>query len=172
MAYREYMNDIARADWAKTYELQEISMRKLLTSFVAAATLATASVLPAAADEPPSLVTVVTAENPQTQLMAMVLTMQAVEQGERVHMLLCGPGGDIALIDAPESATTPQPPRDFSPQGLMQALMGRGATVEVCAIYLPGMGADESVLVDGVGVAQPPEMARVMLGESTMVWSF
>jgi hypothetical protein len=69
-------------------------------------------------------VTVVTSDNPQTQLMSMVLTMQAVEQGHAVRMLLCGPGGDLALADAPESATAPQPPRDMSPQGLMRPSSG------------------------------------------------
>jgi hypothetical protein len=126
----------------------------------------------AAADDARPLVTVVTAENPQTQLMAMVLSMQAVEQGHSLRILLCGPGGDLALRDAPEGATAPQPPRDMSPQGLMQALMGRGAQVEVCAIYLPGLGADAGVLLEGVGVAQPPEMAGAMLAEGTVVWSF
>ena len=44
--------------------------------------------------------------------------------------------------------------------------------MEVCAIYLPGLGADASVLIDGVGVAQPPAMAGAMLGDGTTVWSF
>ena len=46
----------------------------------------------AAHAESDRLVTVVTSAEPQTQLMAMVLTMQAVQQGTDVHMLLCGPG--------------------------------------------------------------------------------
>jgi predicted peroxiredoxin len=143
-------------------------MRRLLLS----AGLAAMAALPAAAQDKAPLVTVVTSENPQTQLMSMVLTMQAVEQGHAVRMLLCGPGGDLALADAPESATAPQPPRDMSPQGLMRAIMERGARVEVCAIYLPGRGEDASALIDGVGVAQPPEMAGAMLAEGTVVWSF
>ena len=137
-----------------------------------ASALALGLAVPASAQEAPDLVTVVTSDQPQVQLMSMVLTMQAVEQGQSVHMLLCGAGGDLALTDAPESATAPQPPRDMSPQGLMTALIGRGATVEVCAIYLPGLGADESVLIEGVGVAQPPAMAGAMLGEGVTVWSF
>jgi predicted peroxiredoxin len=141
-------------------------------SLLAAAALAAAAVAPALAEGPDALVTVVTAENPQTQLMAMVLSMQAMEQGHSLRILLCGPGGDIALRDAPESATAPQPPRGASPQGLMQAMIGQGARVEVCAIYLPGLGADASVLIEGVGVAQPPEMAGAMLADDTIVWSF
>lgn len=127
---------------------------------------------PALAEGPGPLVTVVTAEHPQTQLAAMVLTMQAIEQGAEVRVLLCGPAGDIALRDAPESVTAPQPPRDMSPQGLLQAAMGQGARVEVCAIYLPGLGADAEALIEGVGVAQPPEMAGAMLGKGVTVWSF
>ena len=118
------------------------------------------------------LVTVVTSPEPQTQLMAMVLTMQAVQQGTDVHMLLCGPGGDLGLREAPETATAAQPPRDMSPQGLMQAIMKQGGTVEVCAIYLPGRGEGPEVLLDGVGVASPPDMAAAMLDDDARVWSF
>lgn len=128
---------------------------------------------PVLADDATDLVTVVTSDNAQTQLMAMVLTTQAVmEHGASAHVLLCGPGGDLALRDAPESATSPQPPRDASPQGMLQNLIANGARVEVCAIYLPGLGADASVLMDGVGVAQPPAMAGAMLAEGARVWSF
>ena len=144
----------------------------MLWKHAAAAALGLALATPALSQEAPDLVTVVTSDQPQVQLMSMVLTLQAVEQGQSAHMLLCGAGGDLALSDAPESATAPQPPRDASPQGLMSMLMGRGVTVEVCAIYLPGLGADESVLIDGVSVAQPPAMAGAMLGDDTQVWSF
>lgn len=127
---------------------------------------------PAFADPAEKLVTVVTSENAQTQLMAMVLTTQAVEQGVDARILLCGPGGDLALIDAPESATAPQPPRDASPQGMLQMLMARGVTVEVCAIYLPGLGATAEALIEGVGVAQPPAMAGAMMESDAQIWSF
>lgn len=147
-------------------------MRFATTSLGPALLAASLIAAPALAEDPRPLVTVVTAENPQTQLMAMVLSMQAVEQGHDLHILLCGAGGDLALADAPDSATAPQPPRDMSPQGLMQGLMQRGATVEVCAIYLPGLGAGPEALLEGVAVAQPPEMAGAMLAEGTMVWSF
>ena len=125
-------------------------------SLIAAAAIGLATAGGAFADSAEKLVTIVTSDNAQTQLMSMVLTAAAVEQGAEARILLCGPGGDIALADAPESATAPQPPRDASPQGLMKMLMGRGVTVEVCAIYLPGLGADQSVLMEGVGVAAPP----------------
>lgn len=145
-------------------------MKRILT----AAALAVAALsVPAQAEAPEKLVTVVTAPEPQTQLMAMVLTMQAAKQGVTPHILLCGPAGDLALKDAPESATAGQPPKGMSPQGLMQMIMKQpGAKVEVCAIYLPGKGADASVLLEGVGVANPAEMAGAIIDEKARVMSY
>lgn len=143
--------------------------------FLTAAAIATATLTApmAHAEGPSKLVTILTAAEAQTQLMAMVLTMQAVSQGKAAHILLCGPGGDLALKDAPETATAGQPPRDMSPQGLMQMIMTKpNTTVEVCAIYLPGKGADADVLLDGVGVAKPDAMAATIMADDTQVMGF
>lgn len=103
----------------------------------------------------------------------MVLTTQAAQQGVQAHILLCGPAGDLALKDAPSSATAGQPPRDMSPQGLMQMVREQtGATVEDCAIYLPGKGADASILLDSIGVAKPGEMAAHLMAPDARVLSF
>ncbi|OIQ35340.1 MAG: hypothetical protein BM559_02200 [Roseobacter sp. MedPE-SWchi] len=142
---------------------------------LALATLAALSLTgPALAQEPPeTLVTVLTAPEPQTQLMAMVLAMQAAKQGAAPHILLCGPAADIALKEAPESATAPQPPRDMSPRGLMSKIAALpGAKVEVCAIYLPSKGADASILMQGVGVANPKEMAAALIAPNARVTSY
>lgn len=142
---------------------------------LALATAAALSVaLPALAqDKPETLVTILTAAEPQTQLMAMVLAANAAQQGVAQHILLCGPAADIALKDAPETATAPQPPRDMSPQGLMRKIMeGPQNTVEVCAIYLPGKGADQTALIDGVGVADPQAMAGTMLSPTARITSY
>ena len=144
-------------------------MRKMLTTAALAGVLAT----PTLADAPERLVTILADADPQTQLMAMVLTNAAVQQGADAQILLCGPAGDIALEDAPESATAGQPPQDASPQGLMMMMMEEAdVTVEVCAIYLPGMEADESVLIDGVTAAEPGPMAGAIMGADTQVMSF
>jgi hypothetical protein len=144
-------------------------MKKLLSSLA----LSTVLAVPAIAEEQRNLVTILTAPEPQTQLMAMVLTLNAVQQGASTKVLLCGPAGDIALKDAPASATTGQPPRDASPQGLMRMMMDQhNVKVEVCAIYLPGKGADASVLLDGVTAAAPDAMARDIMADNTVVMSF
>ncbi|WP_095588811.1 DsrE family protein [Actibacterium ureilyticum] len=143
-------------------------MLKTLPALAAVALLA----LPAQAEPAERLVTVVTAAEPQTQLMSMVLTMQAVAKGVDTRILLCGPAGDIALKDAPETATAGQPPKGMSPQGLLQAAMEKGAKAEVCAIYLPGKGAGPEALLDGVTVAAPPAMADALLDDDAAIWSF
>ena len=143
-------------------------MKKTLTSLILSLGLAT----PTLASDPDSLVTIVTSDQPQVQLMSMVLTHQAMAKGHPTRILLCGAAADMALKDAPESATAGQPPKGASPQGLLMAALQKGATVEVCAIYLPGKGVDPSVLMDGISVAQPPAMAGAMTAEDTIVWSF
>ncbi len=145
--------------------------KTLLAAGVATSTLLATGA--AMAEPVPNLVTVVTSAEPQTQLMAMVLTMQAAQQGAKAHIMLCGPAGDLALKDAPASATAGQPPKDMSPQGLMQMIREKtGATTEVCAIYLPGKALDASALLDGVGVADPAEMAQRLMAADTRVLSF
>lgn len=145
-------------------------MKNLILAACAALTLTG----PAFAQEAPDkLITILTAPEPQTQLMAMVLAMQAAQQGAAPHILLCGPAGDIALKDAPASATAPQPPRDMSPKGLLGKIAEMpNAKVEVCAIYLPGKGLQADALMDGVTVAQPPAMAAAMIAPNARIASY
>ena len=142
---------------------------KILPSLAVAFGFATA----AQADDPNKLITILTSAEPQTQLMAMVLTMNAINAGAAAEVLLCGPAGDIALKDAPASATEGQPPKSASPQGLMKMMMAqKSLKVQVCAIYLPGKGADGSVLLDGVTAAGPDAMGAAIIADDTTVMSF
>ncbi|WP_193825240.1 hypothetical protein [Oceaniglobus indicus] len=142
---------------------------KFLTASVFAVGLAGS----AQAQDANALVTILTAPEPQTQLMAMVLTMNAIAAGAQAELLLCGPAGDIALKDAPATATDGQPPKGASPQGLMKTMMEQNdLKVQVCAIYLPGKGADASVLIDGVTAAAPDAMGAAIVAPGTTVMSF
>lgn len=121
----------------------------------------------------PPLLVIVTSDDAQVQLMSMVLTMQSAQQGAATRVLLCGPAGDMALRDAPSSVTTGQPPKNMSAQGLMKTVMQKTQTqVEVCAIYLPGKGLDQSALIDGVTAADPADIAQVMVNRDTKIASF
>lgn len=145
-------------------------MRKLATSALA---LGLAFGTAAQAEGPNKLLTILTAPEPQTQLMAMVLTMNAIAAGSTAEMLLCGPAADMALKEAPESATAGQPPKGASPQGMMKTMMEKnGLKVQVCAIYLPGKGADASILIDGVTAAAANAMGEAIVAPGTSVMSF
>lgn len=145
----------------------------MLKRIIAIAATAGLTALPASAQDERKMLSIISTPDAQTQLMAMVLTLQTAGQGVAPRILLCGPAGDIALKDAPETATAGQPPRDASPQGLMHRLMDdAGATVEVCAIYLPARGDDASVLIEGVGVADPAEIGALIADPGTRVIGF
>lgn len=144
-------------------------MREIIT----AATLSLATLTnPATAEDAKQMVTILTSAEPQTQLMGMVLTMQTIQAGASSYVLLCGPAGDLALKEAPASATAPQAPMGMSPQGLMQKIIEAGATVEVCAIYLPNKGVDATALIEGISAAKPPAVAARILADETRIMSF
>lgn len=105
----------------------------------------------------------------QTQGMAMVLGNAMQEQGTQVDVLLCDKAGDLALS---ETANEALKPRGVTPEQLMMKLQQGGANVNVCALYLPNSSHDKAALRDGVGVAQPPAIAKQMTAEDTRVFSF
>ena len=143
------------------------------SKFLSAAILMLGFATTAHAESPNKLITILTSAEPQTQLMAMVLTMNAIAAGAEAEVLLCGPAGDIALKDAPATATAGQPPKNASPQGLMQMMMAQhGLSVQVCAIYLPAKASDASILIDGVTAAAPDAMGAAIVTPGTSVMSF
>lgn len=147
-------------------------LKTLLSAALVAATLPLSAAVSAETAAKPALVTVLAAPDAQTQMMAMVLTMQSAQQGSGTRILLCGPAADLALKDAPASATAPQKPLGVGPQDLMRKLMSQGTPVEVCAIYLPNRDSGPEVLLDGVSVAKPPAMAAHLLADNTRILSF
>ena len=76
----------------------------------------------------------VTSADNQAQGMAMVLATQMAEQKAAVRILLCGPAGQLALKAYEPPALKP---RNVTPMQMMAGLIKGGATVEVCALFLP-----------------------------------
>lgn len=146
-------------------------MRKTFLTLVLglAAAITWGSLAVAAEDPKSSLFVVITSAEPQTQGMAMVLSMQAVKQGAKVQILLCGPGGDVALKG---SAQTILKPKNVTPQAMLGMVMGMGIKAEVCALYLPNAGKSADDLMDGVGVAKPPAIASALLAPNTRLFTF
>ncbi len=146
--------------------------RSIIAMLFAAGLSACGGAAPTAAENEDAMLTIITSPDPETQLMALVLTRSAMEAGERPHILLCSAGGDLALADAPASATAPLQPKGASPQGLLKTLMADGVGVDVCAIYLPNRPFGEEALLDGVGVAKPDEMGARIAAPGETILSF
>lgn len=111
----------------------------------------------------------VTSADNQAQGMAMVLAGQMAEQKAAVRVLLCGPAGQLALKSY-EPATLK--PRNVSPKQMMAGLIKGGATVEVCALFLPNADKTPADLMDGVSVAKPPEVAAYMVKPGVRAFGF
>jgi predicted peroxiredoxin len=111
----------------------------------------------------------VTSADNQSQGMAMVLATQMVEQKATVRILLCGPAGQLALKTYEPTALKP---RNVTPKQMMAGLMKAGATVEVCALFLPNADRTPAELTEGVTVAKPPEVAAYMLKPGVRAFGF
>lgn len=123
----------------------------------------------AADDETKGLFVVVTTPDAQTQMMAMVLSTQTINQGKSVHMLLCGPAGELAVKNSEQIMLKPL---NKSPQMLLLGLIKSGATIEMCPLFLPNKGADPAVLIDGVSIAKPPVIAKKLREEGMKLLTF
>ncbi len=144
-------------------------MKRLFLVLAVAVVTTFGADMAAASEDRQDLFVVVTSPEPQTQGMAMVLSIQALKQGAGVEMLLCGPGGDLALKDA---AQTTLKPRGVTPQGMLTTLIGMGVKPQVCALYLPNENKSPADLIEGVTVAQPPAIAAALLAEDTKLFTF
>ena len=137
------------------------------TKYVLAAVMSLS--LSAFAQSPSEAFFNVTSADNQSQGMAMVLATQMVEQKAAVRILLCGPAGQLALKTYEPAALKP---RNVTPKQMLAGLMKAGATVEVCALYLPNAERTPADLTEGVTVAKPPEVAAYMLQPGVKAFGF
>ena len=112
---------------------------------------------------------VVTTEDTQAQMMAMVLSTMTLKHGKKVNMTLCGKAGDLAVKGMNSEVIKPM---NKSPKMLLQGLIKKGAKVEVCPLYLPNANKDKAVLLEGITVAIPFEAARELLNEDFTTLSY
>lgn len=146
----------------------------LTLSGCASLPLAAEAALPerAAAPAAVTLLTVITSDDPETQFMALTLTLNAKAAGAVPRILLCSAGGDLALNAPPASATSPLSPAGLSPQDLLKRLINEGAQTDVCAIYLPNRPFGAQALMEGVGVARPADIGGLVASPEIRLFSF
>lgn len=126
----------------------------------------------AAAPAPPPVLTFLTSGDPQTQFMALTLTLASQSAGASAELVLCSAAGDLALIQPPPSATAPIAPRGTSPRQLLDMLMTAGAVVNLCPIYLPERRLDRSAIIAGVTITTPQAGALAILDPQRRLLSF
>jgi hypothetical protein len=131
-----------------------------------------AAATPAAAQEAPRVLALITTAEPQVQGMAFVLLNAMRQQGATVEVMLCGPAADLARREPPGPAATPLRPMNATPAQMLAGIVRAGVRTEVCALYLPNAGVGPEALIEGVRPAQPPEMARRMTDRATTVLPF
>lgn len=125
-------------------------------SLVIAATLLASAMSAQAAD----LFVNIHSGNAMAQGAGLVLAGQALEQKANVRVLLCDLAADIAVTGKEMPSLKP---RNVTPQQMLQGLIKNGATVEVCALYLPNTGRTAADLIPGVTPAKPADVAAHLL---------
>ncbi|MEA3227538.1 MAG: DsrE family protein [Campylobacterota bacterium] len=140
-------------------------MKKILATTALVTTLLLPTI--ASADKADGLNVLVNSENPQTQAMAMVLSLMSIKKHKKeVNIVLCGPAGDLA--DKNIQGVKIKRPNGQAPSAKdhLKILIKKGARVEVCPLYLPNSGKTKSILLDGVSVAKPPVVAGRLLNKN------
>ena len=112
---------------------------------------------------------ILSSDSLQTQGMAMVLSNTMAQQGAKVNVLLCDQAGDLALKSY---EAEPLKPKNVTPGQMLRGLLKNGGSAKVCALYLPNSEYTQDDLIEGVGVAMPPEMAGQMLNSSMRTFTF
>lgn len=119
--------------------------------------------------ESSELFVVLTSADAETQMMALVLATQSVNQDVPVRVLLCSDAGDLAITGTESPVFAPA---NRSPKQLLTALLERGVRVDVCGIYLPNREYSDLDLIDGIGIASPPEVASYMKRPAVRYFTF
>ena len=137
-------------------------MKKLLATIL----FVTIMILPTTlcAEKAKGLNVIINSGNPQTQTMAMVLSLMSIKKHKKeVNIVLCGAAGDLADKNIKAAPVKRPDGKAPSAKDNLIMLINLGASVEVCPLYLPNSGKDSSVLLDGVTVAKPPHVAGRLL---------
>jgi len=102
-----------------------------------------------------------------TQGAALVLGNSMLDRGASVNFLLCDKAGSLALKDAQAPVLKPL---NKSPVQLLQEAMDKGASAQVCALYLPNVGKTPADLAEDITPAKPPKIAEDMLKHGVLVF--
>jgi len=146
-------------------------MKKLITTLVLGVIL----ILPTAlsADQAKGLNVLINSSNPQTQSMAMVLSMMSIKKhNKKVSIVLCSDAGDLALKGMKSTPVKRPNGKEITPKQNLKMLIKLGAKVQVCPLYLPNASKDASALLEGITIAKPAMVAAKLLDKDYQNLSF
>lgn len=124
----------------------------------------------AIADQAKGLNVVLTSGDRQAQMMALVLSVQTMQKHQKtVNLVLCASAGDLSLKTTKTEVFLPL---KKSPTMLIHKLLGLGASIEVCPLYLPSVGKTAVDLIEGISIAKPPVVAGKLLNKAFKTLSF
>jgi len=107
---------------------------------------------------------IINSGEPQTQMMAMVLSTMAIKKHNKiVNITLCGPAGDLAVKGMKSTPVKKPDGKSPTPKKALKGLIKAGAKVQICPLYLPNAGKNKSVLIKGITIAKPPIVAANLL---------
>jgi hypothetical protein len=109
----------------------------------------------------------VNSANPQTQAMAMTLSLMSIKKHKAiVNIVLCSKAGDLA--DKNIKGVAIKRPNGKSPSAKqhLRKLLKLGANVQVCPLYLPNANKNKSILIKGITVANPAKVAKSLLNKN------
>ncbi len=112
---------------------------------------------------------IVTSGEPQTQMMAMVLSMMTLKQNKKVNMVLCSEAGSLAIKGTKSPVVKAM---EASPKAILQKLIKKGMDVKLCPLYLPSINKDKTVLIKGVQEAEPMSVAKRLLDKNYHILSY
>lgn len=128
---------------------------------------------PTSSNQAKGLNLLVNSENPQTQMMGMVLATRTLnEHKKEVNIVLCGSAGDLANKNIPGTPILLPNGKSPSAKDYLKNLIKAGASVKVCPLYLPNAHATTSVFLDGITVANPTSVADKLLDKNYKNSSF
>ncbi len=140
-------------------------MKKIIATMALIATLVAPSIL--SADKANGLNVLINSGDPQTQAMAMVLSLMTISKhNKKVNIVLCGAAGDLA--DKNIKGVPVKRPNGKAPSAKqhLKLLIKKGAKVQVCPLYLPNAKKDRSILLKGITIAKPPVVAGKLLNKN------
>lgn len=123
---------------------------------------------PADEQEYTTLFVALTSPEANTQSLALTVAKHAHDAGKLVHLLLCGAPAELALRGSGEETRA----LSAEPRHLLQELVEKRISIDVCPAYLDRQGLKAAMLTEGVSVSDWPQTIQALMSPRAKFMSF